>query len=122
MKRIFSVMVLGGVLAVALTIGVGGLAAKPLGKIIREIGLTPEDFEMLSASGESLYATATPRPGKVVSWTNPESKSHGTAILAAMRDNCAFVQHFVFPKGAAKPKEIRTRVCRNAQGKWQLQP
>jgi hypothetical protein len=122
MKRIFSVMVLAGVMAAELTIGAGGLAAKPLGKIIREIGLTPDDFAMLTAAGDSLYMTASPRPGKVVSWSNPESKSHGTAKLAAMRDNCAFVQHFAFPKGADKPKEIRTRVCRNASGKWQLQP
>lgn len=118
MKRIFSVVLLAGVMA----IGAGGLAAKPLGKIIREIGLTPDDFEMLSASGQSLYMTETPRPGRVVSWSNPTSKSRGTARLAAMRDNCAYVQHFVFPKGAQKSKEIRIRVCRNAQGKWQLQP
>ena len=122
MKRIISVMVLAGVMAAELTMGGGGLMAKPLGKIIREIGLTPDDFTMLSAAGESLYMTGTPRPGKVVSWANPTSKSHGTARLAAMRDNCAFVQHFAFPKGADKPKEIRTRVCRNAQGTWQLQP
>ncbi len=118
MRRIFSVMVLAGVMAM----GGGGLVAKPLGKIIREIGLTPDDFAMLSAAGESLYMTWTPRPGKVVSWSNPTSKSHGTAKLAAMRDNCAYVQHFAFPKGADKPKEIRTRVCRNASGDWQLQP
>lgn len=106
----------------ALALGASALSAKPLGKIVRQIGLTPDDFTMLSASGESLYNTASPRPGKVVSWTNPDSKSHGTAKLAAMRDNCAFVQHLVFPKGAAKSREIRTQVCRNAEGKWLLQP
>jgi hypothetical protein len=57
-----------------------------------------------------------------VSWSNPVSKSHGTARLAAMRDNCAFVQHFVFPKGSDSSKEIRTRVCKQANGAWILQP
>jgi hypothetical protein len=118
MKRIFSAMLLVGVLAA----GAAALSAKPLSRIIRDIGLTPDDFAMLRASGESLYTTGSPRPGKVVTWSNPESNSRGTAKLAAMRDNCAFVQHFVFPKGAEKSKEIRTRVCRNAQGKWVLQP
>ncbi|MFT7593786.1 MAG: hypothetical protein ACI8R4_001102 [Paracoccaceae bacterium] len=107
---------------VALGLGASALTAKPLSKIIREIGLTPDDYAMLSASGQSLYDTSSPRPGKVVSWTNPDSASHGTARLAAMRDNCAFVQHMVFPKGAAKSREIRTRVCQDASGKWVLQP
>jgi len=106
----------------ALAPGATALSAKPLSKIIRETGLTSDDFALLSDSGESLYDTASPRPGKVVSWSNPDSKSHGTARLAAMRDNCAFVQHMVFPKEATKPKEIRTRVCRDASGKWALQP
>lgn len=122
MKRIFSVMMFAVVLTGVVAIGVGVLAARPLGKIIREIGLTPDDIALLTAAGDSLYMTAKPRPGKVVSWSNPDSKSHGTARLAAMRDNCAFVQHFAYPKGAQKPKEIRTRVCQNAQGQWQLQP
>jgi len=107
---------------VALGLGASALSAKPLSKIIREIGLTPDDYTLLSASGQSLYDTSSPRAGKVVSWTNPDSKSHGTARLAALRDNCAYVQHMVFPKGAVKSKEIRTRVCRDANGKWVLQP
>jgi len=117
MNRFFPVMLLA-----ILVIGASDLAAKPLSRIIRDIGLTPGDFAMLTASGEALYATASPRPGKVVSWSNPDSKSHGTAKLAAMRGNCAFVQHFVFPKAAEKPREIRTQVCQNADGKWVMQP
>ena len=118
MKRIFPVMLV----LLALALGATALSAKPLSRIIRDVGLTPDDFAMLSAAGESLYATASPRPGRVVSWTNPESKSRGSARLAAMRGNCAYVQHFVFPKGAEKSKEIRTRLCLNAEGKWILQP
>lgn len=117
MKRLFPVILL-----FAVAFATSELAAKPLSRIIRDIGLTPNDFTMLSAAGESLYATSSPRPGKVVTWSNPESKSHGTAKLAAMRDNCAYLQHFVFPKGVETSREIRTRRCRNSDGKWVLQP
>jgi len=118
MNRFFSVVLL----LVALIVGAPDLSAKPLSRIIRDIGLTSDDFTMLTASGASLYNTASPKPGKVVSWSNPDSKSHGTARLAAMRGNCAFVQHFVFPKGDEKSREIRTQVCQNTDGKWVLQP
>jgi len=118
MKRLFPVILL----LAAFAFVPSGVSAKPLSRIIRDIGLTPDDFTMLSAAGQSLYVTSTPRPGKVVTWSNPESKSHGTAKLAAMRDNCAYLQHFVFPKGAEKSREIRTRWCRNADGKWLLHP
>jgi hypothetical protein len=118
MKNLISFMLLAG----ALVIGASMLSAKPLSRIIRDIGLTPDDFTMMSSSAETLYATASPRPGKVVSWINPDSKSHGTAKLAAMRDNCAFVQHFVFPKGDEKSKEIRLRFCKQSNGAWVLQP
>ena len=109
-------------LSVALALGAASVSAKPIGKIIREIGLTPDDFSILSDTGKSLYTAQPPRPGKVVSWTNPDSRSHGKAKLAAMRGNCAFMQHIVYPQGAKKSKEIRLRVCKNAEGKWLLQP
>lgn len=118
MKRLFPVMLLLAVFV----FGAAELSAKPLSKIIGDIGLTPDDYTMLSASGKSLYATASPRPGQVVSWSNPDSKSHGTATLSAMRGNCAYVQHLVFPGGAGASREIRIRMCRNADGQWQLQP
>lgn len=105
-----------------LAFGATDLSAKPLSRIIRDIGLTPDDFTMMGASAETLYATAAPRPGKIVSWANPDSKSHGTARLAAMRENCAYLQHFVFPKGAEQSKEIRLRFCKQANGAWLLQP
>lgn len=118
MKRILSVVLMACLLIGATT----PVSAKPLARIIRDIGLTPDDFTMMGAAADSLYATASPRPGKVVSWSNADSNSHGRVKLAAMRDGCAYLQHFVFPKGSEKPKEIRLRMCKNAQGKWLLQP
>ena len=96
--------------------------AKPLSKIIADTGLTPEDFSILDAKAQTLYDTPSPKPGKKVSWSNPESKSHGTVRLAAMRDNCAYIQHFVFPKGAETSREIRYRRCKAADGSWLFQP
>lgn len=118
MKRILPVIVL----LATIVFGATEPEAKPLARIIRDIGLTPDDFTMFRAAENSLYATASPRPGKVVSWSNPESSSHGTVKLAALRKNCAYLKHFVFPRGDSKSKEIRLRLCQDAQGKWRLQP
>jgi len=118
MKRFLTIMLL----LAALVAGSPEVSAKPLSRIIRDIGLTQADFDMMGDKAEALYTTSSPKPGKVVSWTNPDSKSHGTVKLAAMRDNCAYIQHFAFPKGAEKPKEIRLRYCRNADGNWLLTP
>ncbi len=118
MKRFLTVILLLG----ALVAGSPDVSAKPLSRIIRDIGLTQADFDIMGAKAETLYATPSPKPGKVVSWTNPDSMSHGTVKLAAMRDNCAYLQHFVFPKGAEKSKEIRLQYCRNEDGKWLLHP
>ncbi len=118
MKKLFPVILL----LTALVFGASDLSAKPLSRIIRDLGLTPGDFTLLSASGKSLYDTPSPRAGKEASWSNPDSKSHGTARLAEMRGNCAIVQHFVFPKGASASKEIRIRMCQTGDGNWILQP
>ena len=108
----------------ALAVGLGGVPApaKPLARILQKSGLSPADFAFLGAAERSLYETATPRPGRVVSWTNPETRSHGTVRLAALRGNCAYLRHFVYPRGETKAFELRNRMCRAADGKWLLTP
>ncbi len=96
--------------------------AKPLGKILRQSGLSPADFDLLAAAEKSLYETSSPRVGRKVSWTNPETQSHGTVRLAAIRKNCAYIQHFVYPQGSTKSEELRLRMCKSADGRWLLAP
>lgn len=75
---------------------------------------------MLIAAAKSLYSAQPPRPGKIISWSNTDSMSHGTARLASLHNNCAYIQHFVYPSGETKPVEIRTRYCKMADGSWLL--
>ena len=108
--------------ALCATLAAMPASAKSISKIIRQIGLTPDDFTIMGDTAQALYDTASPRIGQVVSWTNPDSTSHGTVKLRAMRGNCAHLQHLVYPQGDTRPKEIRLRVCRDAGGNWLLQP
>lgn len=108
-------------LAVALTAG-SQIHAKSLSKIVASAGLTSEDFDLLNATARTLYEAASPPVGRIVSWSNPDSGSHGTVRLAAMRGNCAYLQHFVYAKGQAQPRELRSQRCKAADGRWLLQP
>ena len=100
----------------------GGVSAKTIGAIARETGLTPKDFDIMIATARGLYDAPSPKSGRIVSWTNADSGSHGKVRLAAIRGNCAYIQHFVHPKGAERATEMRARWCRNAEGKWLRQP
>lgn len=106
----------------ALTIGAQDVSAKSMSRIIRDLGLTPDDFSMMSATAKSLYATPSPHPGKTAAWTNPDSKSHGKVKLESFRSNCAVLHHTFFPKGGEQSREIRNRFCKTADGNWLLQP
>ena len=63
--------------------------AKPLGKIFRQAGLSPQDIEIMTQTEKSLYETSSPQPGRVVSWFNPE----GTRNPASIGE--AFAEQFV---------------------------
>ncbi len=100
----------------------GGAWAKTIGAIARETGLSPKDFDIMIATARGLYDVPNPQPGRIVSWTNADSGSHGRVRLAAIRGNCAYIQHFVHPKGVQSATEMRAHWCRDAQGKWLRQP
>ncbi|WP_170604639.1 hypothetical protein [Ruegeria arenilitoris] len=110
-------------LAAAVTLGLGGVVlAKPLSRIISETGLSPEDFEVLSATSDSMLASGTPRAGKEREWINESTGSKGTIRVLEVRDNCASLQHFIRPAGVSQTRQIRTRRCRDANGNWILTP
>jgi surface antigen len=109
-------------LVVALAVSGLSAPAAPLSRILKSTGLAPEDFALLGAAERTLYETGTPQSGKVVTWANPETKSHGTVRLAALRGDCAYIQHMVYPRGKTEPIELRSRMCKAADGKWRLTP
>lgn len=104
---------------VAVSLGLtGGVSAQSLSRMIAETGLTPQDFDILSDTARGLYETSTPVAGRTASWSNPESGSKGQVRLTAVEGNCVDIQHLVRAKAATKDREIRSRRCKDASGKW----
>ncbi|MCA0927795.1 hypothetical protein [Ruegeria profundi] len=115
--RILSTLVAICVLATAST-----GQAKPLSRIIAEMGLTPADFNVLNAASTAMLSGSTPQVGEERVWTNDETGSKGTIRVRDVRDNCVHLQHIIQPEGADQPREVRTRRCRDASGNWILTP
>lgn len=108
-------------LASTLSVGVAPVGiAKPLAKILRQSGLSPEDFDMMGDAEMRLLQNASPQPGRKASWSNPETASRGTVRVAAIRGNCVYLQHFIHPNGEAKQVELRNSMCKSADGRWLL--
>ncbi|MFV0512385.1 MAG: hypothetical protein ACK5MY_01935 [Jhaorihella sp.] len=118
MKPSLSVLPLVAMLALAASAG----KAQTLSHMIRDTGLSPQDFTMMDAAAAGLYTAARPRVGGEAAWSNPESMSHGTVRLEAMQGGCAVILHAFHAKGAAKARDLRIRRCRDADGRWLLQP
>lgn len=96
--------------------------AKSLSRIIAEMGLSPADFNVLSAASDAMLAGSIPRVGEESVWVNDETGSKGTIRVRDVRDNCVHLQHFIQPEGAEQSREVRTRRCRDAGGNWILTP
>ena len=110
-------------LITAVTLGLSGaVQAKPLSRIISEMGLTPADFEVLSATSDAMFASGAPSAGQEREWINEDTGSKGTIRVLGTQDNCVDLQHFVRPAGADQTRQVRTRRCRDASGNWVLAP
>lgn len=110
-------------IAVAVLIGASSIAqAKPLSRIIAEMGLSPADFNVVNATTNAMLADGMPQVGTERSWSNEETGSKGTIRVRDVRDNCVHFQYFIKPAGADQAREIRTRNCRDASGNWFLTP
>lgn len=115
--RLFPILLSLGLVAMS-----GVTAAKSLSRIIAETGLSPADFEVLSASSTALLSTGTPAVGQEEAWQNAETGSKGTIRVFEARDNCVGLQHFIQPNGGDEIREIRTRRCQDGNGNWVLTP
>ncbi|SDW73070.1 hypothetical protein SAMN05444358_1011611 [Ruegeria halocynthiae] len=110
-------------LVAALSFGTGGIAqAKSLSRIIAEMGLSPADFEVLSATSNALLSSGSPSIGQERAWLNQDTGSKGTVRVQNVQDNCVILQHVVQPEGAEQTRDIRTRRCKTADGNWILTP
>jgi len=114
--------VLGGLCLLAALGGAVPVLAKPLSEIIRNTGLTPDDFAIMKETAQSLFVTSTPSVGREKTWSNPDSKSQGTVRLMSVQGNCVVVRHSYQAKGSDKTGQISNRQCKTADGKWVLEP
>lgn len=112
---------MAAILAAALAVGAAE-AQKSISRMISDLGLSPADFQMMNAATDQLVVQGRPSVGRQVSWSNPDTQSKGVVKVRAVRDNCAHLQHFIYPGGTAQPREIRTRLCQDAGGNWLLAP
>lgn len=111
------------VLAVVSAMGLAVAAqAKPLSRIIAEMGLTPADFEVVNAASNALLSGGTPGRGQEQAWVNEDTGSKGTIRVQSVEGNCVVLQHLVQPEGAEEARDIRTRRCKDASGNWILAP
>lgn len=108
-------------LAIALAAPVG-VMAKPLSKILADSGLSPQDFELLTATEKELYTPTVKPTGTKLDWSNPETGARGEVTLAAVRGNCVFIEHAIYPTDATKPVELKPQMCKAADGRWLLAP
>lgn len=110
-------------LVTVLLLGSSGIAqAKPISRIIAEMGLSPADFEVLSATSNALLSSGSPSVGQERAWLNQDTGSKGTIRVHSVQNNCVILQHVVQPEGAEQARDIRTRRCRTADGNWILAP
>jgi surface antigen len=86
-------------------------------------GLAPSDSQMLFDSVARLNATEPSKVGQSDSWSNPETKSHGSSTtLKVFHSNgmtCHLVSHHIV---AARPPSHNYRLtwCRTATGEWKI--
>lgn len=108
-------------LVTVVTLGIGcAVQAKPLSRIISEMGLSPDDFEVLNATANAMFASGTPSAGQEREWINEDTGSKGTIRVLGVQGDCVDLQHFVRPAGADQTRQVRTRRCRDAEGNWLL--
>lgn len=96
--------------------------AKPLSRIIAEIGLSPEDFQLMGAASRQLVVDDRPVVGREATWENAGTDSRGAVRVDAVQGECAVLHHTIHPAGAAQAKLIGTRLCKGADGGWMLTP
>lgn len=110
------------VLAALSILAAGAVQAKPLSRIIAEMGLTPQDFEIVSATSNAILTGGTPSVGQERAWTNDATGSTGTVRVGAVQGDCVTLQHSVQPGGAEQSRQVSTRRCKDANGNWLLAP
>jgi surface antigen len=86
-------------------------------------GLAPSDNQMMFESVARLNAVEPSKVGQSDSWSNPQTKSHGTStILRVFRSGgmtCHLVRHHIVA-GRPPARDYRLTWCRTSAGEWKI--
>ena len=85
---------------------------------LRERGLTKEDYAILSAAGEELYATGEPVVGSETGWSNPETGASGNIKLTDYDGRCVRLDYVINAPTKKNPSRLDWRLCRQDDGRW----
>lgn len=107
----------------ALVLAGASVSAQPLSRMLASSGLSPEDFDVMGNYAATLYDRSAPRAGSKAQWSNQSTGASGTVTLEKFENNCASLLHEAqSAQSNARPVQIRTRRCKNADGIWILTP
>jgi surface antigen len=86
-------------------------------------GLSPEDNKLLFESVARLNAAEPAQVGRSDTWSNPQTKSHGSStILKVFQSDgmeCHLVRHHIVAV-RPPPRNYRFTWCRTASGEWKI--
>ena len=86
-------------------------------------GLSPEDNRLLFDSVARLNAAEPAQVGRSDTWSNPQTKSHGSSTILKIYQSdgteCHLVRHHIVAV-RPPPRNYRFTWCRTASGEWKI--
>jgi len=86
-------------------------------------GLAPEDNRLLFESVERLNAAEPSQIGRSDTWSNPQTKSHGSSTILKVFHSggmeCHLVRHQI-AAGGSSGRDYRLTWCRTPAGEWKI--
>jgi surface antigen len=86
-------------------------------------GLSPSDSQMVFESAARVNAAEPGKVGQSDSWSNPQTKSHGSSTITRVVTSggmpCHVVRHHIVAGGPAA-RNYRFTWCRTPTGEWKI--
>lgn len=96
--------------------------AKSISRMVRDVGLTPQDWRIMRDAAQSLYVGTTPRQGAEIKWSNVETGASGTSSITEIRGKCVLLRHEVHGTQPRSPRFLVVQRCKTGDGVWVLMP